>query len=227
MADNSFSWLHLTDLHFGLDGQDCLWPNLRQPFLDGRGKLHECCGPWDAVLFTGDLVQSGNPKQFQAMQQDFLDPLWERLHELGSGEAKLLAVPGNHDLLRPDRKADNPAADMLLSEDGLARVGDRFWAEPACSYRGVIKDAFAAYLDWWCSVSHPRTISPAAPYPGTLPSPYLSLSTASASSASTRPFSSSAPAIIASLWSGTPNSFLLSFQQVSTVGSRTTTSACC
>lgn len=154
MADNSFGWLHLTDLHFGLNGQDCLWPNLRQPFLDGLGELHECCGPWDAVLFTGDLVQSGNPEQFQAMQQGFLDPLWERLHELGSGEAKLLAVPGNHDLLRPDHKADNPAADTLLSEGGFARVGDRFWAERACSYRGVIDEAFVPYLDWWRSVTH-------------------------------------------------------------------------
>ncbi|WP_295888829.1 hypothetical protein [uncultured Thiohalocapsa sp.] len=59
MQRDGFAWLHLTDPHYGLSGQDCLWPNLRQPFLDDIAKLHGRCGPWDAVLFTGDLVQSG------------------------------------------------------------------------------------------------------------------------------------------------------------------------
>jgi len=149
MADNCFSCLHLTDLHYGLDGQDCLWPNLRQPFLDDLTKLHDRCGPWHAVLFTGDLVQSGGPDQFQAMQQEFLEPLWKRLRELGSGEAKLFAVPGNHDLIRPDSKQDNPAADMLLEADGFAHVEDTFWSNAGCSYRSVIEEAFAAYVDWW------------------------------------------------------------------------------
>ena len=54
MSADSFSWLHLTDFHYGLDGQDCLWPNLREPFLKSLDELHECCGPWDAVLFTGE-----------------------------------------------------------------------------------------------------------------------------------------------------------------------------
>jgi 3',5'-cyclic AMP phosphodiesterase CpdA len=75
MPDTCFAWLHLTDLHYGLKGQDCLWPSLRQPFLDDLGALHDRCGPWDAVLFTGDLVQSGEPDQFAAMQRQVLDPL--------------------------------------------------------------------------------------------------------------------------------------------------------
>ncbi len=66
MSTDSFSWLHLTDFHNGLTGQDCLWPTLRAPFLDDLARLHELCGPWDAVLFTGDFVQSGEPAQFEA-----------------------------------------------------------------------------------------------------------------------------------------------------------------
>ncbi|HYN76721.1 MAG TPA: metallophosphoesterase, partial [Lamprocystis sp. (in: g-proteobacteria)] len=142
------------DLHYGLKGQDCLWPNLRQPFLDDIAKLHGLCGPWDAVLFTGDLVQSGEPEQFEAMQREFLDPLWARLDKLGSGDAKLLAVPGNHDLIRPDPKLDNPAAHRLLERDGFDRVRDWFWDRPACSYRTVIDEAFTPYLNWWCSAPH-------------------------------------------------------------------------
>jgi hypothetical protein len=52
-------------------------------------------------------------------------------------------VPGNHDLRRPDPKQDYPAAETLLSPDGFALVAERFWANPECSYRGVIDAAFA------------------------------------------------------------------------------------
>ena len=85
-SSDRFAWLHLTDLHFGLKGQGYLWPTLRQPFLDDLAVLHDLSGPWDAVLFTGDLVQSGESAQFRQMQQQGLDPLWERLGILGSGD---------------------------------------------------------------------------------------------------------------------------------------------
>ena len=55
MTTDSFSWLHLTDFHYGLKDQGCLWPTLRQPFLRDLAELYERCGPWDAVLFTGDF----------------------------------------------------------------------------------------------------------------------------------------------------------------------------
>lgn len=149
MPANAFSWLHLTDFHYGLKGQDCLWPTLREPFLDSLASLHKRCGPWDAVLFTGDLVQSGESAQFEKMQAEVLNPLWERLRELGSGDAVLLAVPGNHDLYRPNPQEDNPAIDALLDKDGFHRIAAKFWDQPAGSYRRVIHDAFAAYVQWW------------------------------------------------------------------------------
>ena len=79
MPKSAFSWLHLTDLHFGLSGQHVLWPNLRQPFFADLAKLHRQTGPWDAVFFTGDLVQQGLPAEFQAMQEAFLNRLWATL----------------------------------------------------------------------------------------------------------------------------------------------------
>ncbi len=144
----AFSWLHLTDLHYGLQGQDCLWPTLRGPFLESLGPLSDRCGPWDAVLFTGDLVQSGESAQFERMQAEVLDPLWRRLRELGSGGAVLLAVPGNHDLYR-SQDPDSPALDVLLEKGGFERVAAKFWDQPAGSYRRVVHDAFAAYGAWW------------------------------------------------------------------------------
>ena len=82
-----FSWLHLTDFHYGLKGQDYLWPTLREPFLESLAALHERCGPWDTVLFTGDLVQSGKSEQFREMQTEVLNPLWDarQLHAVCEG----------------------------------------------------------------------------------------------------------------------------------------------
>jgi tetratricopeptide (TPR) repeat protein len=154
MPTDSFSWLHLTDFHYGLKGQDCLWPTLREPFLESLASLYEKCGPWDAVLFTGDLVQSGESAQFAKMQAEVLNPLWEKLGELGSGDAVLLAVPGNHDLYRPKPFDDDPAAETLLEKNGFERIKGKFWDQPAGSYRRVITNGFAAYSEWWEKAPH-------------------------------------------------------------------------
>ena len=93
MPTAAFSWLHLTDFHFGLAGQRTLWSTLRQPFFEDLSELHDRTGPWQAVLFTGDLVQSGKPEEFEGMQREVLDRIWRKLAELGSSEVTLLAVP--------------------------------------------------------------------------------------------------------------------------------------
>ncbi len=160
MPPTAFSWLHLTDFHYGLKGQKSLWPNLRQPFLDNLADLHERSGPWQAVLFTGDLAQQGKSEEFRDFQQEVLARLWEKLDTLGSGEAKLLAIPGNHDLFRPNPYEDNAAIDALLDKDGFHRIAAKFWDNPAGAYRRVIHDAFAAYTEWWNAAPHrPKDIS--------------------------------------------------------------------
>ena len=151
MGGKRFSWLHLTDFHFGLKGQKFLWPTLRQPFLDDLENLHKLSGPWQAVFFTGDFVQSGSPEQFKEMQSEVLDRIWQKLRELGSDNAVLLAVPGNHDLCRPDENGDDAARDMLLKEDGFSAIADKFWEKSDSGYRRVVSSAFAAYQSWWDS----------------------------------------------------------------------------
>ncbi len=149
MSAERLSWLHLTDFHYGLKGQDSLWPNLREAFFDDLPKLHKLSGPWQAVLFTGDLVQSGSSEQFSEMQSEVLDRVWKELQKLGSGDAILLAVPGNHDLVRPDQTGDDAARDTLLRKDGFDEIADKFWENADGSYRKVVNNAFAKYQGWW------------------------------------------------------------------------------
>jgi|GEM_PF-1483412 len=148
---DTFTWLHLTDFHFGLQGQKILWPNLRQPFLEDLKKLHATTGPWNAVLFSGDLVQSGKNEEFQHMEKHMLQEIWQTLELLGSGDAVLLTVPGNHDLARPSAESDDPALDALLRKGEFSLIEEKFWSGPSGAYRAPITTAFANYESWMSS----------------------------------------------------------------------------
>lgn len=142
----SFSWLHLTDLHLGMPEQPSLFPALKDRFFEDLKPLHEKCGdPWDLVLFTGDLTQSGKADEF-ARVEEFLAELWEHLTKLGS-EPSFLAIPGNHDLVRPKPKA--PAVMLLCDWSNKPDVRTEFWNDPDSDYRKTITDAFKNYIDWW------------------------------------------------------------------------------
>jgi len=142
------SWLHLTDLHYGLSGQAPLWPNVKQAFFDDLGRMHGRTGPWQLVLFSGDLVQQGSEYEYQRMEEQVLAPLWEHMKRLGS-EPHLLAVPGNHDLVRPDVRRPTAALRMLLHKEGFWEIADELFSSPPSEYSVVIDKAFAAYANWW------------------------------------------------------------------------------
>ncbi|MCY2991949.1 MAG: metallophosphoesterase [Planctomycetota bacterium] len=157
--DSTIRWLHLTDLHVGMSDQDWLWPRMRGNFRDDLQKIRETAGPWDLVLFTGDLVQTGT--EYAKLEQIFGE-IWGWFQDLGC-EPQLLAVPGNHDLQWRD--AEDPAVRMLQRWAVDSKVRDGFWAEPSGKYRQVIKDAFAGYETWWQGT--PR--KPDGIQPGLLP----------------------------------------------------------
>lgn len=137
----SISWLHLTDLHMGMSAQRLLWPDVKDDFFHDLDALHAKTGPWDLVLFTGDLTQQGNDDDFKRLATA-LDKLWERLAKLGSKPA-LMAVPGNHDLVRPD--AALPAMKALETWHTDTSVRERFWSDASSPERAVVSEAFKHY----------------------------------------------------------------------------------
>lgn len=155
----SFGWLHLTDLHWGMTDQKSLWPRMKQKFLEDIPVLYEESGPWDLVLFTGDLTQGGTAEQFEQFDGVLLQ-CWQIIEECGSHPA-LLAVPGNHDLLRPVSR--DPIVRVLKSWD--RDVQSEFWSDANCPYRDTVVKAFTPYSEWW----NAQTLRPATVRPGMLP----------------------------------------------------------
>lgn len=141
----SIRWLHLTDFHQGMGGQKWLWPGMRDRVFEDLARLQEKMGgPWDLVLFTGDLTQRGSAEEFQAIEEN-LARLWAHFQELGSNP-RLLAVPGNHDLVRPaPRKATVKALGTWWSDRDIS---DEFWRDDASDYRRLVAEAFKPYSEW-------------------------------------------------------------------------------
>jgi internalin A len=141
----SISWLHLTDLHYGMTGQSHLWPNIREHFFDDLAKMHDKTGPWSFVCFTGGLVQRGSEEEFKRLN-DLLASIWERYRALGSNPV-LLPVPGNHDLQRPDAKI--PSVRLLAKWSDNPEIHEEFWEDKNSEYRMIVQDAFANYCRWF------------------------------------------------------------------------------
>lgn len=159
--DGTIRWLHLTDLHVGMSDQDWLWPRMQDKFHEDLQRIRETAGPWDLVLFTGDLVQKGT--EYARLEEIFAE-MWSWFEELQPGRPpQLLAVPGNHDLQWRDAK--DPPVKMLHQWAADADVRDGFWNQPDGPYRQTVKEAFADYEDWWQTT--PRR--PDGITPGSLP----------------------------------------------------------
>jgi len=144
----SLGLLHLTDLHQGMASQGWLWPNVRDQFFSDLRRIHERSGPWDAVLFTGDLTNRGTPQEFDDVEET-LTRLFAHLRELGSHPV-LLTVPGNHDLVRPDPRATDKRSHLRAlrrwHEDALLR--DEVMGDPNDLCRQMLTAAFAPYSNW-------------------------------------------------------------------------------
>ncbi len=165
----SFGWLHLSDLHQGLDAQGWLWPGVREILFADLEKLHERCGPWDLVLFSGDLTQRAAPEEFNRLNET-LAQLWAHLKSLGSTPT-LLAVPGNHDLTRPDPR--RPESLVLARWANFPEVQVEFWRDKTSPYRQLVDQAFANYAAW----DQQQPFRALKRHPGMLPGDFSSVLT--------------------------------------------------
>lgn len=148
-----FNWIHFSDIHVGVDDQDWLWPRSDQLLMNDLEKIHKRAGPFDAIIFSGDLTQRGLTEEFDRFGE-ICRKIVNRVAEFGTAP-KLITIPGNHDLTRPP--AASAGASMLRKFAGQPDLHKGFWkefqesytpAEGDLSYRKFIEAAFAPYNAW-------------------------------------------------------------------------------
>ncbi|WP_295432699.1 metallophosphoesterase [uncultured Thiodictyon sp.] len=142
--------LHLSDLHFSTrsrwDSDPILCALARFIAADVTDNgLHP-----DLVVITGDLAQSGKPKEYGLARQ-WLDDLWPRLTPDPAAPLdrdRLLLVPGNHDvdwdLIEPGARDAHQA--MLDAKD-QKEITSRL--DPKSVTRNLLLKRHAAYLKFY------------------------------------------------------------------------------
>lgn len=147
-SDVQFNVIHLSDLHLGMTGQKWMWPTFKTIFFNDLRLQYEKTGPWDLVIFSGDLTQKSLPQEYAALTTA-LTELWAVFNSLGCSP-KLFVVPGNHDLQRPSNI--DPCALALGSWWQTPEIHEDFWENPVSPYRTTVVNAFAAYTEWAASL---------------------------------------------------------------------------
>lgn len=149
-------WLHLSDLHYGCPGKE-LWEQVEEKFFaDVESQLRRL-GPPDLLIFTGDLAYSGKAEEY-AQVDAFLEELLGRIAGAGSPEPVLVAVPGNHDVARPEGRALREYH-VLRSFDGttddsvVAGLYDELWKRRDASF---IDGLFPGYRAWFERRARPQ-----------------------------------------------------------------------
>lgn len=143
VASRTFSWLHLTDLHVGMPNQDWLWPSLKTALYDDLKKVHQLSGGWDAVIFSGDLVQSGSKDEFDKLTL-ILEDLWAQFAELDC-YPDLIVLPGNHDLKRPELNSVFRTLKRWWDEP---EVRSEFFLDKSNEYITSVASIFEQYSAW-------------------------------------------------------------------------------
>ena len=144
----AFSWLHFSDLHWGSRDHEDLWGQVENKLLKDIDDLQKKNNnlKWDVVFFTGDLVNKGEDKEFKALDKR-LKRIWNHLNGKGP-KPKLVVVPGNHDLVRPDEI--DPALNTLTKDWNNAKIQHDLWKNHKNSdYWKLINNAFENYQKWW------------------------------------------------------------------------------
>lgn len=136
-------WMHLTDLHVGMAGQEWQWPHLKNLFFDDLERQAKRVSQIKFVLFSGDFVQKGKKEEYQKFNGVLIE-IWDKLKELGA-DPSLIHIPGNHDLLRPDDQ--EPVFLTLANYWDLKGVRENFF-EGKYGYSQSICDLFENYIDW-------------------------------------------------------------------------------
>lgn len=134
-------WLHFSDLH--LAPGEARWWQLEEDLRNSIASTVKAIGGApDLVLLTGDLTDSGAPEQF-----DLVDVFFDKLEGWLGARPFVVAVPGNHDVVRPQGREARAFAflDKLVDGKEDPDLADQLWRERDAT---PIAPLFAPYIAW-------------------------------------------------------------------------------
>lgn len=102
-------------------------------------------GPWDIVVFSGDLAQSGKPQEYANLTAA-LRETWDVFSEFDF-QPTLFAIPGNHDLQRPD--AARAAVAALSTWKSRPDIQALVLEKKKSEYRTELQNCFSSYTKWY------------------------------------------------------------------------------
>jgi len=153
-------WLHISDLHLKCEGRE-LWWQTENDFERSVRKVVREIGTPDFIFLTGDLTNSGAEDQFKLVD-GFLDKLLSSIDESAPPEKNgipiLMAVPGNHDLVRPEGLAAFPYRVLDRYEKGaddsdVDQLSTSLWqgniAEKRKAAKTFFDPLFGCYRQWF------------------------------------------------------------------------------
>jgi predicted MPP superfamily phosphohydrolase len=136
----SLRFIQFSDMHVGMAELQERWPRSDYVLSSDLDRLIKRTGGCDLVVFSGDLAFSGVAEQYDEFVTKYLR-IASRLRELGA-EPKLIVVPGNHDLARPDPM--DPPAYALSQYWRDNAIRDTFWADDS-RYRDFVTQVFDSF----------------------------------------------------------------------------------
>lgn len=142
--EDSLTWLHITDLHAGMSGQDWLWPTFKASFYDDLQLMKDAAGPVDTVIFSGDLTQTGMRKDFNKLDE-ILSEMWESFAKQGANPT-FVVMPGNHDV--EWLKEPWPAHEVLKEWWSFPHLHDDFFSGNKNPYRTAVEEQLQEFRLW-------------------------------------------------------------------------------
>ncbi|MBF0463459.1 MAG: metallophosphoesterase [Nitrospirae bacterium] len=142
MAGTEFSWLHLSDLHWNEKVSNAKWSTIKNELYNDLDRIHKKAGPFDVVIFSGDLTKFGSKEEFDKVTE-FLEDLFKKSY---CKDAHFLCVPGNHDLVRAtdiDTNTNINNLGLWFTKDAIRK---RFFDDTNYDLRKFIHNSFEHYF---------------------------------------------------------------------------------
>ena len=150
--EETFAFLHLTDLHLGASDSRIEWNKVAASLISDLKRIEDRYRiNWNAIFFTGDIAFSDAKEQYENFDT-VLSDLYSRWTSSGSSP-EFLAIPGNHDLTQIEYNDSDAQFSHLTKFHQQPAIGKQVLDAKNPLHEYVTKP-FDEYKNWWETLSY-------------------------------------------------------------------------